>query len=125
MFCSVVASAADGSSHNVYIYGGFDGLNSTDFPSDDVYVLSMPSFTWIKVYSGTSTHGRKGHRCIKAYPDQMLVLGGELVGPENCLDGGIIQVFNLNTLRFQDVYNPALWNDYEIPDLVTARIGGK
>lgn len=42
MFCSVVASAADESSQKVYIHGGFDGLNATDVPSDDVYVLSLP-----------------------------------------------------------------------------------
>ncbi|KAF4167415.1 hypothetical protein CNMCM6936_005031 [Aspergillus lentulus] len=123
-FCSVYASAADGSSHNIYVYGGYDGLNTENTPSDDVYVLSLPSFSWIKLYSGNSTHGRSGHRCVKPYPDQMLVLGGVHLDPTHCLDGGVIQVFNLNTGRFQNTYSPTVWGEYKVPDLVTAVIGG-
>ncbi|KAL4914002.1 hypothetical protein BDW62DRAFT_191437 [Aspergillus aurantiobrunneus] len=120
-FCSVYASAADGSSHNIYIYGGYDGLDPYNDPSDDVYVLSLPSFEWIHLYSGDSD-GRKQHKCVKPYPDQMLVLGGTNIGSSRCLD--FIRVFNLNTGRFQDAYNPAAWAEYEVPDLVSGRIGG-
>ncbi|KAH8422265.1 uncharacterized protein LDX57_000023 [Aspergillus melleus] len=123
-FCSVYASASDGSSHNIYIYGGYDGLSKDSSPSDDVYVLSLPSFEWIKLLSGQSKHGRRGHKCIKAYPDKMLVLGGRYKTPTDCLDGGIVQVFNLNTGRFQDKYDPKDWSEYRVPDLVTGRIGG-
>ncbi|EAW25695.1 uncharacterized protein NFIA_045140 [Aspergillus fischeri NRRL 181] len=123
-FCSVYASAQDGSSHNIYIYGGYDGLSMENTPSDDVYVLSLPSFSWIKLYSGNNTHGRSGHHCVKPYPDQMLVLGGVHLDPTHCLDGGVIQVFNLNTGRFQNTYSPNIWSEYRIPDLVTAVIGG-
>ncbi|KAF7158140.1 hypothetical protein CNMCM5623_002806 [Aspergillus felis] len=123
-FCSVYASAADGSSHNIYIYGGYDGLSKESTPSDDVYVLSLPSFSWIKLYSGNSTQGRSGHRCVKPYPDQMFVLGGVHLDPTHCLDGGVIRVFNLNTGRFQNTYSPTVWSDYKVPDLVTAVIGG-
>ncbi|KAN0079188.1 hypothetical protein V8E54_004402 [Elaphomyces granulatus] len=121
LFCSVVATAADNSSYNVYIYGGYDGFDSRHAASDDVYVLLIPSFTWVKVYSGTSTHGRTGHKCVKVYPDQMFVLGG---GYLTCLEGGIIQIFNLNTLKFQDSYSPTTWSEYNVPSLVTAQIGG-
>jgi Kelch motif protein len=126
LFCSVVAAAADNSSYNIYIYGGYDGIDSSHPTSDDVYVLSIPSFTWVKVYSGTSTHSRSGHKCVKVYPDQMFVLGGIHRGnPSSCLEGGIIQVFNLNTLKFQDSYSPTTWSEYNVPSLVTAQIGGK
>ncbi|KAL2823247.1 hypothetical protein BDW59DRAFT_148895 [Aspergillus cavernicola] len=122
-FCSVYASASDGSSHNIYIYGGYDGIDPTNYPSDDVYVLSLPSFEWIQLYTGNNTaHGRKQHKCVKPYPDQMLVLGGQALSDADCLD--MINVFNLNTGRFQETYNPAEWNDYEVPDLVWGRIGG-
>lgn len=124
-FCSIHASAQDGSSHNIYIYGGYDGLSMENTPSDDVYVLSLPSFSWIKLYSGNTTHGRSGHRCVKPYPDQMLVLGGVHLDPTHCLDGGVIQVFNLNTGRFQNTYNPNVWNEYKVPDLITTVIGGE
>src|ERR1700719_3044848 len=91
LFCSVMA-AADNSSYNIYIYGGYDGINSSRATSDDVYILSIPSFTWVKVYSGTSTHGRTGHKCVKVYPDQMFVLGGMNQGDGRmmCLEGGVI-----------------------------------
>ncbi|KAL2007651.1 hypothetical protein VTN00DRAFT_7633 [Thermoascus crustaceus] len=124
LFCSVVAAATDGSSYNVYIYGGYDGLDLKDPPSDDVYILSVPSFTWIKAYTGEQGHGRSGHKCVKVYPDQMFVLGGINIDPTRCVGGGIIQVFNLNSLRFQDSYNPEHWSPYEVPALVTAQIGG-
>ncbi|KAL1967301.1 hypothetical protein VTN77DRAFT_3347 [Rasamsonia byssochlamydoides] len=125
LFCSVVAAASDGSSFNIYIYGGYDGIDAEMAPSDDVYILSVPSFTWVKAYSGKYSHGRSGHRCVKVYPDQMFVLGGIFKSdPTICLDGGIIQVFNLNTLQFQDSYSPDVWSEYQVPAVVTAKIGG-
>ncbi|QQK44895.1 Galactose oxidase/kelch, beta-propeller [Penicillium digitatum] len=123
-FCSVLASAADESSHNIYIYGGYDGLNYNANPSDDVYILSLPSFKWAKAYSGTSTHSRSGHQCIKVYPDQMLAIGGQHVDSTQCLEGGIIVNFNLNTLTFEDSYDPTNWSEYKVPDAVTKLIGG-
>lgn len=124
-FCSVLASASDGSSHNIYIYGGYDGIKLNNNPSDDVYILSLPSFKWIKAYNGTQTHGRSSHRCIKIYPDQMLALGGLRVDPTKCLEGGIIVNFNLNNLTFEDSYDPKKWSDYKVPAIVTAQIGGR
>ncbi|KAJ6179241.1 hypothetical protein N7519_009702 [Penicillium mononematosum] len=123
-FCSVLASAADGSSHNIYIYGGYDGLDYNANPSDDVYILSLPSFRWVKAYTGTNTHSRSGHECIKVYPDQMLAVGGQHVDSTHCLEGGVIVNFNLNTLRFEDDYDPTKWSKYKVPELVTKWIGG-
>ncbi|KAJ5698031.1 hypothetical protein N7462_000036 [Penicillium macrosclerotiorum] len=123
-FCSVLASASDGSSHNIYIYGGYNGIDYESNPSDDVFILSLPAFKWIKAYNGSASHGRSGHRCIKVYPDQMLTLGGQNTDPTKCLEGGMIADFNLNTLSFQNSYDPSLWSDYKVPDLVTAQIGG-
>jgi hypothetical protein len=122
-FCSVVAAANDSSSYNVYIYGGYDGLDSNDGPSDDVWILSIPSFTWIKAYSGTASHGRSAHKCVAPYPDQMFVIGGVHQSQATCIDG-VIQVFNLNTLQFQDTYTPSTWSPYAVPSVVTAVIGG-
>jgi hypothetical protein len=126
LFCSIVAAAMDSTSFNIYIYGGYNGIDAEATPSDDVYILSIPSFTWVKAYSGTYSHGRSGHRCVKVYPDQMFVLGGIFKGdPTVCLEGGIIQVFNLNTLEFQDSYDPGIWGEYQVPPVVSAQIGGK
>jgi len=122
-FCSVVAAANDSSLFNVYIYGGYDGLDANDEPSDDVWILSIPSFTWIKAYSGAASHGRSAHRCVAPYPDQMFVIGGVHQSQATCIDG-IIQVFNLNTLQFQDNYTPSTWSTYKVPGIVTAIVGG-
>ncbi|KAL4792009.1 hypothetical protein BDV19DRAFT_392498 [Aspergillus venezuelensis] len=87
------------------------------------YVLTVPSFEWIKLYDGDGEqYGRRQHKCVKPYPDQMLVLGGMKRVASDCID--MIRVFNLNTGRFQDSYNPDVWGEYEVPDLVAGRIGG-
>ncbi|KAJ5152503.1 hypothetical protein N7492_009783 [Penicillium capsulatum] len=124
MFCSVLCSAADGSSHNIYIYGGYDGQDAEQSPYDDVYVLSLPSFIWIKVYSGNQRHGRSGHRCFRVFPDQMLVVGGLYRDPSVCLDKGMIRSYNLNELQFQDSYSPSSWEDYKVPSAIRHKIGG-
>lgn len=123
-FCSVVAAANDSSSFNIYIYGGYDGLNAADSPTDDVWILSVPSFQWVKAYSGQSSHGRSGHKCVSPYPDQMFVVGGVHQSQATCVDGGIVQIFNLNSLEFQDSYDPATWAPYQVPGVVSKVIGG-
>jgi hypothetical protein len=123
-FCSVVAPAKDSSSFNVYIYGGYDGLNFTSIPSDDVWILSIPSFTWVKAYRGVPGRGRRGHECERIYPDQILIIGGVNPDAQQCLEEGPIQIFNLNTLKFQNVYDPREWAEYAVPEVVTAIIGG-
>jgi hypothetical protein len=53
----------------------------------------------------------------------MFVIGGVHQNQATCVDG-IIQVFSLNTLTFQDTYTPATWSPYAVPSVVTAVIGG-
>jgi hypothetical protein len=55
----------------------------------------------------------------------MLILGGRHRDPTVCLDGGIIQIFNLNTLQFQPKYQPDEWEEYQVPHLVRETIGGR
>jgi hypothetical protein len=125
--CSVLASAQDGSSHNIYWYGGYDGLDPAGTFNDDVWILSVPSFMWMKVYSGNTTHGRAGHRCTKPYPDQMFVIGGysSLSGTTpTCVEGGIIQIYNLSSSTWIDSYNPNIWSNYTLPSMIYDMIGG-
>ncbi|KAK2873680.1 hypothetical protein FQN49_002177 [Arthroderma sp. PD_2] len=123
-FCSVVAEAADRSSFNIYIYGGYNGTEHTAKPYDHVYILSIPSFTWIKVYPGESNMGRSGHKCVMPYPDKMLVIGGRFFADNICLQGPFVRVFNLNEMEFQDRYDPTEWSEYSVPDVITKEIGG-
>jgi len=73
LFCMVLASAPDNSSHNLYIYGGINEATRTYY--DDVYVLSIPSFTWTMVY-GEGNGPKYGHTCHLVGNRQMLTVGG-------------------------------------------------
>jgi hypothetical protein len=125
--CSVVASAQDGSSHNVYWYGGFDGINFEGELDGDVWVLSIPSFIWMRVDSGNQSRTRAGHVCAKPYPDQMIIIGGytSLAGDNiECLGSGFVQVFNLSDLTWLSGYDPMVWSNYSVPSLLSDKIGG-
>ena len=88
-FCLISASAPDGSSHNMsvlfrlrnagelrqltearYLYGG----RGADAFFDDIWVLSIPSFTWTKIYQGESP--RFGHSCHRVGNRTMITVGG-------------------------------------------------
>ncbi|KAH6632737.1 hypothetical protein F5144DRAFT_534528, partial [Chaetomium tenue] len=123
--CAVVARAQDGSSFNIYYYGGYDGLDSKKPFSSDVWVLSLPSFTWVKLASG-GADGRAGHKCVTPYPDQMLAIGGYqalAATVPKCLDE-TIRVFNLTTGKWLTRYDPAVYANYTIPSAVVDKIGG-
>jgi Kelch motif len=124
-FCSVLAIANDSSSFQIYIYGGYNGVNSDDPPNDDVWILTLPSFTWIRAFTGSPGHGRSWHFCALPYPNLMFVIGG--INLDGCVEGGIIQVFNLNTNEFQDYYDPVLTEseyEYKVSSKVYNVIGG-
>ena len=62
-----------------YLYGGFAADGPGGF--DDAYILSLPSFTWINVFStGNSTntqpfpHGACSANVVNQ--DQMIIIGG-------------------------------------------------
>jgi len=51
--CSVVMTAPDNSSYNIYMLGGTtQSISSLGHRLNDVWVLSIPSFNWIKVWYG-------------------------------------------------------------------------
>lgn len=125
--CAVAQPAPDRSSFNIYHYGGYAAEDQTSPFNDDVWVLSLPSFKWVKASSGTAAHARAGHSCETPYPDQMMVVGGftPLVGTSiDCLLDGVIQVLNLTSLEWLEEYDPAEWSEYAVPDIVAKEIGG-
>lgn len=126
--CAVMQPAKDYSSFNIYWYGGYDGIHSTDASdwSDDVWVLSLPSFAWNKVASGRPGMARAGHRCVMPYPDQMMVIGGTPVAPSlgySCVTD-VIQIFNVSSAQWLDKYDPSVWYEYQVPTVVYEAIGG-
>lgn len=126
--CAVVTYPDDKSSYNIYYYGGFDGINVSDAFDDTVWVLSLPSFAWIKLNEGKTGHGRAGHKCFLPYPDQMMVFGGyrELSGASiTCLDGGPIAVFNVSNGEWMNSYDPTKYSSaYSVPKKVRDVIKG-
>ncbi|TQW00846.1 Galactose oxidase/kelch, beta-propeller [Cordyceps javanica] len=125
--CAVVAAAADRSSFNIYYYGGFDGIHLSDEFYDDVWVLSLPSFTWTKISDGKPSHARAGHKCFLPYPDQMMVVGGytPLAGTTlKCLEGGPIALLNITSGEWMDHYDPTAYGPYGVHEKVQTTIGG-
>lgn len=127
--CAVLATASDSSSFNIYYYGGYDGIHVTDPFHDDVWVLSLPSFTWTQINNGTDSHARAGHKCFTPYPDQLMAIGGYppltgSISKPNCLDVGPIVMFNLTSGEWMDSYDPTKYGDYGVPEKVQAVIGG-
>lgn len=148
--CAVAASAPDGSSTNIYMYGGQNLIpagNQTQY--SDTWILTIPSFTWIEVdTSGQSVPpGRTGHTC-NMWDGQMVVIGGYTGPPTNGLgcDSGFY-VFNATSLTWQNNFIALSGTDtqnlqnlqvsqqddasalsgsygYEVPNAVQSVIGG-
>jgi hypothetical protein len=72
---------------------------------DDVWVLTIPSFTWIQVDTSNQSipPARAGHTC-DVWNGQMVVVGG-YVGQDLSCDSPGIYVFNTSSLAWQNNYN--------------------
>lgn len=105
--CAVVAAAADGSSYNIYMFGGQNLTpygNQTQY--DDMWILTIPSFTWISVDQSKQSvpYGRSGHTC-NVWDGQMVVVGG-YTGAQlelSCESPGIY-VYDLSNLQWIQNY---------------------
>ena len=81
--CSVVASAEDNSSHNIYIYGGYnEDIGTNETVTNEILVLTLPAFHWIMVYPSDCGNGTcdtrrvYGHKCQKVYEKHMVAYRG-------------------------------------------------
>lgn len=103
--CAVAASAADGTSTQIYMYSG-QALQppGSQEQYDDLWILSIPSFTWISVdvSSQASPPPRSGHTC-NVWNSQMVVVGG-YVGPDLACDAPGIYVFDTSKLTWVNDY---------------------
>ncbi|KAG4032310.1 hypothetical protein MFRU_007g02180 [Monilinia fructicola] len=139
--CAVVAAAPDGSSFNVYLYGGQNLIpygNQTQY--SDMWILTIPSFTWIQVdmYDQSQPPARAGHSC-NLWDGQIVVVGG-YVGKDISCDSPGIYVFNASSLQWSNTFtalssssSPSDDQDsdiirgstgYTVPDSVISVIGG-
>ena len=136
--CTVVVAAQDKTSWSIVMYGG-----ASEKPHGDVYgdtwVLTVPSFQWVKV----DDRGEKrfDHSCHLVKKNHMLVIGGRdwwqdwyqnngwearRVDPRHwsCLKQGIFSSLELNTFQWTDAL-PVYDADYEVHADILALIGGK
>jgi Kelch motif len=59
-FCAGVTWPADYSSYNIYVFGGL-GVSPDGLGFDDVYILTLPSFQWIKWWTAAPVAARPRH----------------------------------------------------------------
>lgn len=112
--CAVIASAPDASSFQIFLFGGQNLPFGSQEQYDDMYILSIPSFTWIKVdHKGKNAPAaRAGHTCAM-YDGQMIVLGG--VGEDIGCDPGMY-VFDASKLEWKDKFSAGSDKESEYPD---------
>ncbi|KAF2271331.1 uncharacterized protein EI97DRAFT_437964 [Westerdykella ornata] len=131
-FCAGATWADDHTSYQIHLYGGFstDQGNTTAF--DDAYILSIPSFTWIKAWPAentTSVYGHGGCSATVVKRDQMIIIGGWFPNTQDCdtPDGWGQHNMNLGYNGAQqdlwDKYDPKL-SAYAVPTPVISVIGG-
>lgn len=139
--CVTVFAAPDGSSFNVYLYGGQNLIpQGEQIQYDDLWILSIPSFNWIKVDLSNQSNpsARAGHTC-EAKDGQMILIGG--YNTTLSCDSPGIYVLNATSLQWTNNFvpvaaaprtgnaDPAMIleasNGYLVPDPVRKVIGGE
>ena len=108
-----------------YMYGGRSTNGTADTYLDDIWVLSLPSFIWTKVYEGTSP--RFGHTCHRVGTRTMITVGGARNEDYSKLpcdwEYKGVGVLDMSDVKWGSVYN-AQAPDYAVTKLVSAKIGG-
>lgn len=142
--CAVAASAPDGSSTNVYVYGGQNLIPyNQQIQYDDMWILTVPSFTWVKVdTTGQSVPPARVGASCSIWDGQIVVVGG-YTGPDLSCDTGFY-VFSASELKWQNNFNALSGGNtqnqqtsqekdtmalsgsfgYEVPGAVQSVIGG-
>jgi hypothetical protein len=104
------------------MYGGqnvLDPLPRAQY--NDIWILSLPSFTWVQVGSmSVNPPGRSGHTC-NAVGAQMVVVGG-YVGADIPCDSPGIYVFDMTTLNWKSTFD--IGTTYSAPAVVGGSSSG-
>ncbi|KAK4106493.1 hypothetical protein N658DRAFT_414402 [Parathielavia hyrcaniae] len=131
-FCAGATWAIDQSSYNIYLYGGV-GMPPDTGGFDDVYVLTIPSFQWVKMYptdgSLTGAYGHHSLSCNVIDGAQMMIIGGTFPTSDDCDVPDQYGVHNMD--MGQQNEEKALWKifvtnitQYAVPDPIIAVVGG-
>ncbi|KAK4187144.1 hypothetical protein QBC35DRAFT_385482 [Podospora australis] len=135
-FCGGATWAQDQSSYNIYIYGG-SGFPPDTTGFDDVYILTIPSFQWIRgPYPPNSNvsgpYPKNMMSCNVVNNAQMLVVGGTYSNDTtNMCDVETIGGQHNMNLGEENPAN-ALWAEYQpklttyaVPTFVMSAVGGR
>ncbi|KAH6639629.1 hypothetical protein C7974DRAFT_388904 [Boeremia exigua] len=129
-FCAGATWADDQSSYNIYLYGGYGFGDPLAY--DDAYILSLPSFTWIKAFPTDNSTGSYPHGGCSANVvtrDQMIIIGGWFPTSDLCdsprVQGqhGMNLGYNGERKSLWDKYDPEL-STYFVPTPIISAIGG-
>lgn len=99
-------------------------MSGTGYPLDDVWVLTLPSFQFIK--AGNSIEARRASgTCGVISPQYLLVYRGEpRMG--NILGNASFALLDLTDLEWKKEYTPANGSTvYRVPQQVIKMIGGE
>lgn len=115
--CAVVAAAADGSSYNIYMFGGQNLIpygNQTQF--QDMWILSIPSFIWISVDQSKQSvpYGRSGHVC-NIWDGQMIMVGGYTGNSTGLTCETGIYTYDLSSLQWTQSFSAHTAGDSNNP----------
>ncbi|KAI4122732.1 MAG: hypothetical protein LQ338_005646 [Usnochroma carphineum] len=104
--CAVAASAPDGSSTNIYVYGGQNLIPyNQQIQYDDMWILTVPSFAWVKVdTTGQSVPPARVGASCSIWDGQMVVVGGYSGATNLSCDTGFY-VFDATNLKWQNNFN--------------------
>ncbi|KAG0643309.1 hypothetical protein HOY80DRAFT_1094218 [Tuber brumale] len=130
-FCTAVKSASDGSSYQIYIMGGYEGLtpesDKEGLTLKSVWVLSIPLFEWAKLsVSSIAIAGEPKRwispKCLAIGEHYIFYYGGRRA-QETYDNVNAAFLFDVNNSSWTDVFTP---NEgmYEIPPKVIGLIGG-
>lgn len=135
--CAGATWADDKSSFNIHFYGGFDFPSEPNNISayDDAYILTLPSFTWIKAWPNEtetkySEYGHGGCSANVINRDQLLIIGGWFPdSAEYCDAPDSLGQHNMNmgqngpASAWWDKFDPRI-SSYFVPTPIIDVIGG-
>ncbi|KAI4161582.1 MAG: hypothetical protein LQ342_004723 [Letrouitia transgressa] len=134
-FCLAGVNSTNGT-YEIFLYGGDNGnLGSDAIPYDEIFILTLPAFNWIRV-DYPPEHPRAGHSCNAVGGSQIISIGGFDANAkvatgyfsdiyQSILNSSAdpntqgIGIFDMTTLTWADSYRSKA-GEYEQSELVKA-----
>src|SRR5690606_2320279 len=87
---------------DLWIYGG-QKADDPEKGANDIWVLTMPAFIWVKITNAIDNFELRGHTC-HAIGNQLVVLGGYTPGfrvdPTEVCDSRFMRVFDMTEMSW-------------------------